>query len=149
VARSWGDCDIADDTTLGRARVHSDLHSILIVTKARDNRLVKLTRELAIYIMQKRKPSVDGKERLVVYVDAQLQYSKRFDVEGIQREYPEFFHPVPRRYSSSSSLASGQSSSDLYSDQRREEGQLRYWTADMCSRSPHLFDFVVTVSPNS
>lgn len=25
------------------------------------------------------------------------------------------------------------------------EGQLRYWTADMCSRSPHLFDFVVTV----
>lgn len=26
-----------------------------------------------------------------------------------------------------------------------EEGQLRYWTSDMCSRSPHLFDFVVTV----
>lgn len=29
------------------------------------------------------------------------------------------------------------------------EGQLRYWTADMCSRSPHLFDFVVTVRPIS
>ena len=26
------------------------------------------------------------------------------------------------------------------------EGQLRYWTADMCNKSPHLFDFVVTVS---
>ena len=26
-----------------------------------------------------------------------------------------------------------------------EEGQLRYWTPDMCSRSPHLFDFVITV----
>lgn len=27
----------------------------------------------------------------------------------------------------------------------QEQGQLRYWTSDMCSRSPHLFDFVVTV----
>lgn len=27
-----------------------------------------------------------------------------------------------------------------------EDGQLRYWTAEMCNRSPHLFDFVVTVS---
>jgi NAD+ kinase len=26
-----------------------------------------------------------------------------------------------------------------------EEGQLRYWTAEMCTKSPHLFDFVVTV----
>lgn len=146
MAQLWDDCNSANDTSLGRARVHSDLHSILIVTKARDNRLVKLTRELAIYIMQKRKPSADNKGRLIVYVDAQLQYSKRFDVDGIEREYPEFFQPLPKRRSSSSSLASGQSSSDLYSDQTREEGQLRYWTADMCSRSPHLFDFVVTVS---
>ena len=30
--------------------------------------------------------------------------------------------------------------------QSQPEGQLRYWTAEMCSRSPHLFDFVVTVS---
>lgn len=26
-----------------------------------------------------------------------------------------------------------------------EEGQLRYWTNDMCTKSPHLFDFVITV----
>ena len=25
------------------------------------------------------------------------------------------------------------------------EGQLRYWTAEMCTNSPHLFDYVVTV----
>ena len=29
--------------------------------------------------------------------------------------------------------------------QSQPEGQLRYWTSDMCSNSPHLFDFVVTV----
>lgn len=27
----------------------------------------------------------------------------------------------------------------------QDEGQLRYWTADMCSHSLHLFDFVITV----
>jgi NAD+ kinase len=29
-----------------------------------------------------------------------------------------------------------------------QEGQLRYWTNDMCRKSPHLFDFVITVSPS-
>lgn len=27
-----------------------------------------------------------------------------------------------------------------------EDGQLRYWTSEMCSSQPHLFDMVVTVS---
>ena len=38
---------------LGRTRVHSNIQSVLIVTKARDNRLIKLTRELALYLMLK------------------------------------------------------------------------------------------------
>jgi NAD+ kinase len=33
--------------------VHSNVQSVLIVTKARDNRLIKLTRELALYLMLK------------------------------------------------------------------------------------------------
>jgi NAD+ kinase len=138
----------AHNHLLGRARVHSDLNSVLIVTKARDNRLVKLTKELALYLMQKRRPSVDGsnQRRIIVYVDAQLQTSKRFDVEGMQRDYPELFVPVPRRRSSSSSTISASSHADSNGELKAEEGQLRYWTADMCSRSPHLFDFVVTVS---
>lgn len=125
---------------LGRARVHSDLQSILIVTKARDNRLIKLTRELALYLMQKK---CSSSKRLIVYVDAQLQMSKRFDAEGIRRDFPELFLPIPRRRASNSSLRSGHTSSDTQME--TEEGQLRYWTADMCSRSPHLFDFVVTL----
>ncbi|KAG5352222.1 hypothetical protein C0989_003228 [Termitomyces sp. Mn162] len=51
---------------LGRARVHSDIQTVLIVTKARDNRLIKLTRELALYLMLK--PRQDQKRGLVVYV---------------------------------------------------------------------------------
>ena len=50
---------------LGRARVQSNVQNILIVTKARDNRLIKLTRELALYLMLKQK---HGSQRgLVVY----------------------------------------------------------------------------------
>lgn len=129
------------------------MQNVLIITKARDNRLIKLTRELAVYLMSKQRRG--SKRGLVVYVharwlearlifrryvDRQLRRSKRFDAEGIRREHPEFFVPFPRRRSSSSSSVSQSQDQDV-----DDEGQLRYWTSSMCSQSPHLFDFVVTV----
>jgi NAD+ kinase len=46
----------------GRTKVRSNIQHVLIVTKARDNRLIKLTRELAIYLMTKKRPNnADGK----------------------------------------------------------------------------------------
>lgn len=128
----------------GRARVHSHIHTVLIVTKARDNRLIKLTRELALFLMHK--PTHTGRG-LVVYVDAQLRTSRRFDAAGMQRAHPELFVPFPRRRESGSSAGSTPATENGdASPHAMGEGQLRYWTADMCSRSPHLFDFVVTVS---
>ncbi|KAI0320762.1 ATP-NAD kinase-like domain-containing protein [Amylostereum chailletii] len=131
---------------LGRARIKSNIQNVLIVTKARDNRLIKLTRELALYLMQKRR---HGGRGLVVYVDHQLRTSRRFDAAGIERDHPEFFDPFPRRRSSSnnstSSIPTMTSMKDAGSTAGSEEGQLRYWTSEMCSRSPHLFDFVVTL----
>lgn len=50
----------------GRARVRTNIQSVLIVTKARDNRLIQLTRELAIYLMQKK--SGDNDRGLIVCV---------------------------------------------------------------------------------
>ena len=51
---------------LGRARVVANIQNVLIVTKARDNRLIKLTRQLALYLMLKKRP---GHNRgLTVYV---------------------------------------------------------------------------------
>ncbi|CAE6474216.1 unnamed protein product [Rhizoctonia solani] len=146
---------------LGRARVHSKINNVLIITKARDNRLSKLTRELALMLMKKEREDGRG---LVVYVDSQLRNSKRFDAAGLERDYPELFVPIrqPRRRSSSSTslasshhansvsslrmtaMASRNSSTDNLS-LPPSEGQLRYWTSDMCIRSPHLFDFVVTL----
>lgn len=36
-------------------------------------------------------------------------------------------------------------SMDYEKKRETDEGQLRYWTNEMCTKSPHLFDFVVTV----
>ena len=88
---------------------------------------------------------------MVVYVDAQLRKSKRFDAAGIQKEYPQLFEPIGRRRSSSTTsintISAYPSSASLNeAGKRRDEGQLRYWTGEMCSNSPQLFDFVVTVS---
>ncbi|KAJ7594721.1 ATP-NAD kinase-like domain-containing protein [Mycena floridula] len=130
---------------LGRARVRSNIQSVLIITKARDNRLIKLTRDLALYLMLKERPG--HKRGLIVYVDNQLRKSRRFDVQGIERDHPELFVPFPRRRNPSSTSVSSMTSAsanreDFY---LKEEGQLRYWTMDMCNDSPHLFDFVVTL----
>ncbi|KAG6862310.1 hypothetical protein C0995_016008 [Termitomyces sp. Mi166 len=126
---------------LGRTRVHSDIQTVLIVTKARDNRLIKLTRELALYLMLR--PRKDQKRG---YVDSQLRYSRRFDAEGIRLQHPDLFIPFPRRQTSNStsvsSLTSGSTKDDVYG---RDDGQLRYWTSSMCSQTPQLFDFVVTL----
>lgn len=82
------------------------------------------------------------------YVDNQLRKSKRFDAAGIQRDHPEFFMPTPRRRSSGG--AQGFSGfTDMNGNMAGkgfDEGQLRYWTSEMCTRNAHLFDFVVTVS---
>lgn len=232
---------------LGRARVKSNIQSVLIVTKARDNQLIKLTREVALYLMKTPRP---GKTRgMIVYVDAQLRKSKRFDAAGLERDNPDLFRSntahaqhhhhhhghhshhhhkesfssrASRRSSSSSvsalnllGMTSGSSVSGYSSNptsgastpglassnslangkpltrltealvnrqlereaSRRhsqsmgnvrdgsegtsvpgspsvgtsnasndEQGLLRYWTAEMCSKNPQLFDLVVTVS---
>src|ERR1700691_1214686 len=84
----------------------------------------------------------------ISYVDNQLRHSRRFDADGIEQDHPELFIPFSRRRSSSNNSMSSLSSNSTNRDDFfvKEHGQLRYWTSDMCSRSPHLFDFVVTVS---
>lgn len=184
---------------LGRARVKSAVQSVLIITKARDNHLIRcadpsstavwmsdprldrLTRELAVWLMGRKS---DAEKPMVVYVDHQLRRSKRFDLPGLQRDHPDFFRPLSSRHphtrrssrssthlsSSSTSLVNGYSGSESAKGPAKfhmtkmtpsrassgsetagstssssEEGQLRYWTAEMCTQHPELFDFVVTV----
>ncbi|EEB94768.1 hypothetical protein MPER_06364 [Moniliophthora perniciosa FA553] len=108
---------------LGRARILSNVQNILIITKARDNRLIKLTRELALYLMLK--PRHGQKRGLVVYVDHQLRNSRRFDAAGIERDHPELFLPFPRRRTSSSNSLSSMTSGSKEDFNLNDGGQLR------------------------
>lgn len=113
--------------------MYSSAESVLIITKARDNNLVPLTRELTIWLMTHK---FKGHDRgLIVYVDEQLRQSKRFDAAGIRQEYPDLFNPV-RPTSSHKKTRQCLNSN---------EGQLRYWNSKMCTLQPHLFDFVITL----
>jgi len=60
----------------------------MIVTKARDNTLVHLTRELAHFLMKT--PRYGRRLGVNVYVDKKLRKSKRFDADGLVAEEPEF-----------------------------------------------------------
>lgn len=66
---------------LYKATVTLDAHTVLIVTKARDNSLVFLTRELTEWILT-------NHPRITVYVDYHLEKSKRFNAEGLMKEVP-------------------------------------------------------------
>ncbi|CAN6612851.1 ATP-NADH kinase Yef1p [Trichomonascus vanleenenianus] len=68
---------------LGSARVHMDVQTVLIVTKARDNSLIGKTRMVAQWILDQRRD-------ITVYVDSKLQQSQRFDAAGLLRQHPEY-----------------------------------------------------------
>ncbi|KAF3940302.1 hypothetical protein ABW19_dt0200467 [Dactylella cylindrospora] len=72
---------------LNRRTIKSAVQNVMIVTKARDNSLVVLTREVAEWLM---KTPRYGKDLGVnVYVDKKLKHSRRFDADGLIRENPE------------------------------------------------------------
>ncbi|KAK9479630.1 ATP-NAD kinase-like domain-containing protein [Lipomyces japonicus] len=67
---------------IGQARIKINVRSVLIVTKARDNSLISLTRQLARWLISTRAVNV--------YVDAKLRMSKRFDADGLIEEHERF-----------------------------------------------------------
>lgn len=102
---------------LQRRQMKMEVKSVLIVTKARDNRLVYLTRELAEWLMSTPRYN-NGRGNglgVTVYVDAKLQKSKRFDAPGLIAKNPAF--------------------ADM----------LKFWTIDMCWACPEKFDLVLTL----
>ncbi|KAL6873233.1 NAD kinase associated with ferric reductase [Trichoderma novae-zelandiae] len=66
---------------LQRRPVKRAVRNVMIVTKARDNQLVYLTRELTTWLLQT--PRYGSEVGVNVYVDAKLRNSKRFDAAGI------------------------------------------------------------------
>ncbi|KFA66303.1 hypothetical protein S40285_01878 [Stachybotrys chlorohalonatus IBT 40285] len=75
---------------LQRRPIKRAVRSVMIVTKARDNQLVYLTRELAGWLL--RTPRYGSDVGVSVYVDAKLRNSKRFDAPGLLAENSRFQH---------------------------------------------------------
>ncbi|KIX05421.1 uncharacterized protein Z518_06293 [Rhinocladiella mackenziei CBS 650.93] len=73
---------------LQRKPLKRAVRNIMIVTKARDNRLVYLTRDLAEWLLST--PRYGNELGVNVYVDAKLRHSKRFDAAGLLQKEPRF-----------------------------------------------------------
>jgi NAD+ kinase len=73
---------------LQRRPIKMAVRNVMIVTKARDNQLVTLTRELANWLLST--PRYGSDLGVNVYVDAKLRHSKRFDAAGLLDKEPRF-----------------------------------------------------------
>ncbi|KAL1903108.1 NAD(+) kinase [Sporothrix stenoceras] len=73
---------------LQRRPIRRAVRNIMIVTKARDNQLVVLTRELAQWLLST--PRYGSDVGINVYVDAKLRNSKRFGASSIVSADPRF-----------------------------------------------------------
>ncbi|KAJ9293527.1 hypothetical protein DTO271G3_7792 [Paecilomyces variotii] len=75
---------------LQRRPIKRAIRNVMIVTKARDNSLVYLTRELAEWLMST--PRYGSDVGVNVYVDSKLRNSKRFDVPGLLAKDQRYQH---------------------------------------------------------
>ena len=98
---------------LQRRPLRRAVHNILIITKARDNQLVSITRDLTEWLLAT--PRYGSEVGVTVYVDAKLRRSKRFDAGGLVAKDPRF------------------------------ASMLKFWTPDVCCRTPEKFDLVLTL----
>ncbi|KAK6226667.1 ATP-NAD kinase [Colletotrichum tabaci] len=73
---------------LQRRPIKRAVRNVMIVTKARDNQLVYLTRELATWLL--RTPRYGSEVGVNVFVDAKLRNSRRFDAGAILADNPAF-----------------------------------------------------------
>ncbi|KAL7272776.1 NAD(+) kinase [Rhizina undulata] len=73
---------------LQRRTCRMNVKNVMIVTKARDNQLVTLTREVAHWLMKT--PRYGSSLGINVYVDKKLRDSKRFDAAGLIALEPKF-----------------------------------------------------------
>jgi NAD+ kinase len=73
---------------LQRRPIKRAVKTIMIVTKARDNRLVYLTREITEWLLSS--PRYGNDLGITVYVDFKLRNSKRFDAAGLLAKNPRY-----------------------------------------------------------
>ena len=77
---------------LSRRPIKRAVRNVMVVTKARDHRLVHLTRELTEWLLTT--PRYGSDVGVNVYVDAKLRHAKRFDADGLLKKDDRFHHKL-------------------------------------------------------
>lgn len=127
---------------IGKATIDLNAQSIMIVTKARDNSLVYLTRELTYWLIK------DAKK--TVYVDAKLEKSRRFGAQSLLQRLANHGSQHMNHISSNingrgGSSSSNSSSSSINGTGNRSNSSLNYWTKKQAIETPETFDLAITL----
>ncbi|ORY73667.1 ATP-NAD kinase-like domain-containing protein [Protomyces lactucae-debilis] len=101
---------------ISRTTIRKSVDRIMILTKARDSECVLLTHVLARWLLMT--PRYGKPHGVTVFVDGQLEHSKRFDSKGLLASLPY---------------------------DAEANNMLRYWTPALCKLDPELFDLVITL----
>lgn len=96
---------------LGSMKLRSRIRSIFLLTKIYDAELIQISKELTKWLLD----SSEREVKYTVYVDRELKENKKFDAEGIVKQYED------------------------------GEKRLKCWDGETCKTRPHTFDFVITL----
>ncbi|KAH8811930.1 ATP-NAD kinase-like domain-containing protein [Xylogone sp. PMI_703] len=124
---AWGVRELSK--RLGSVRLKLRVKTVFLLTKAHDESLIAMTRELARWLL-----SPERDVRYVVYVEDNFKANKKFNEKGILEEIEKL------EKENISSEANGNCDTGAKNGPR-----LRYWTEELCRTKPHTFDFVVTL----
>lgn len=110
---------------LGSARLKLNIHHILVVTKTGDKSLIEKTRQVCEWLLYRSKSESQRGHNL-----------EQNNYQGKRSGYTVYVEEPFRQEKGFDTL-------QRYDAER--PGRLKFWTAELCTKSPHLFDFVLTL----
>ncbi|KAI1824696.1 ATP-NAD kinase-like domain-containing protein [Xylaria intraflava] len=121
---AWGVRELS--RRLGMVRLKFRAENVFLLTKPYDEDLIPKTREVAKWLLSK-----DRDVRFTLYIQDIVAGSKRFDAPGLIEELRQEY------------IEAGEMDQNTPTETLRR--RIRLWTADMCRRRPHTFDFIITL----
>lgn len=114
---------------LGSARLKLNIHRILIVTKTGDKSLVPLLVDLTTWLLSRKKERSNNNNN---------HHHHNPSGAAAKDDKPQGYTVyVEKTFENEESMAKLHAKSN--------PGKLKYWTSELCSKSPQLFDFVITL----
>ena len=126
---------------LGSARLKLNIHHILIVTKPGDHDLVDMSRKITEWLLQQRKDKAQNGPNNGSNHHTSNNTNHQHHASGREQS-------VDRRSSGYTIYLEDKLEKETFVKDLRSRnypGKLKFWSQELCSRSPQLFDFVITL----